>query len=350
MKYIKEIVFSILVLFMTLEMFSQSPRFSFYNDSIVLATSKRNNFEVYRGTYTSPEDVINKKHIIGSFSHNTKHTIFKPIVPFQKGNEYTVVFKNEVYPFVIAIDENYDYLQVEVLYPNASVLPANFLKWYIQFSKPVNPSKIYDHIYLINTSDNTKVDRALLPLETPLLSEDGKLLTLWIEPGRQKRDLGPNRELGEVLILNKSYTLIIDKELKDTQGIAMQEKYMHSFKVGNFDRIKPSIISWKIDVPKVNTREALRINFQEYLDYGSLKGALEIVNESGTIIDGDFTINVNQNFALFKPAQDWGKGTYILKCDSIIEDLAGNNLERLFDRDVTVKKIDPILEISFVIQ
>jgi len=350
MKYIKEIVFSILLLFVTLGMFAQSPRFSFSKDSIVLKISKRNNFEVYKGNYTSPEDVINKKNIIGSFSYNKKHTTFKPLLPFQKGNEYTVVYKNEVYPFVIAIDDNYDYLQVEVLYPNTNVLPANFLKWYVQFSKPVNPSKIYDHIYLIHESDSTKVDRALLPLETPLLSEDGKLLTLWVEPGRQKRDLGPNRELGEVLILDKSYALVIDKELKDTQGIAMQEKYMHSFKVENFDRIKPSITSWKIDVPKANTRETLRINFQEYIDYGSLKGALEIVNESGTIIDGDFTINVNQNFALFKPSQDWNKETYIIKCGSIIEDLAGNNLERLFDRDITVEESDAVLEVTFVLK
>ena len=59
---------------------------------------------------------------------------------------------------------------------------------------------------------------------------------------------------------------------------------------------------------------------------------------------------MNQNFALFKPTQDWDKETYIIKCDSIIEDLAGNNLERLFDRDITVEESDAVLEVTFVLK
>jgi len=224
------------------------------------------------------------------------------------------------------------------------------LKWYVRFSKPVNPAKIYDHIHLINNEDNVEVDRALLPLETPLLSEDGTLLTLWIEPGRQKRDLGPNRELGEVLTPGKSYTLVIDKDLKDREGISIQADYIHSFTVASPDRVQPTITSWVIEIPKNNTKESLRILLQESLDYGSLQNSLQLVDYSGEIVEGEFEIRTNYKNIVFKPLQNWKRGSYVIQCKPVIEDLAGNNLERLFDRDVTVEEIGAVLELSFVVK
>lgn len=334
-------------------MTAQSPRFSFTSDAVILEISenqKAPTFSVYKGLHTSEDQVYGKKAILGSFTQNATNVHFIPLLPFQKNSDYTVVYKNQTYPFILPLDPSYDHLQIETLYPNTATVPSNFLKWYIRFSKPVNPSKIYDHIYLINNQTNTKVDRALLPLETPLLSNDGTLLTLWVEPGRQKRDLGPNKRLGEVLILDTSYTLIIDKDLKDTQGISMKMEYTHAFTVSTSDRTKPAISSWKLHLPTSKTKEALQIDFQELLDFGSLQNTIHILDESGNNVAGNFTVQSNQKSIIFNPSYNWNKGYYHILCESIIEDISGNNLERLFDRDITIKTTPPLLERSFTIK
>ncbi|GGG40006.1 hypothetical protein GCM10011344_46090 [Dokdonia pacifica] len=332
---------------------AQSPRFSFTSDTVTLKKpdhSKESHFKVYKGAYTSIHQTLDKKAILGNYAQNNGELYFIPILPFQKNNRYTVVYENEVYPFTIDLDASYKHLQITEVYPNSDTLPSNFLKWYIQFSKPISPSKIYDHISLINNSDNTTVDRALLPLETPLLSDDGTLLTLWIEPGRQKRDLGPNERLGEVLIPGESYTLIIDEHLKDRQGISMKMNFKHSFSVSDPDRKKPSITSWKLQLPLANTKDPIILQYQEQLDYGSLQNTLQIVDTSGNRIKGKFIIAANQKNIYFTPLNNWNKNTYTLKCKPIIEDLSGNNLERLFDQDITAKRTPPILELSFSIE
>lgn len=332
---------------------AQSPRFSFTSDTIVLKNdnnSKKSLFKVYKGSYTSIDQTVSKKAILGSYSQNDTETYFIPILPFQKNSHYTIVYNNEIFPFTLALESSYNHLQIQALYPNSDTLPSNFLKWYVQFSKPINPSKVYDHITLINNRDMTKVDRALLPLETPLLSDDGTLLTLWIEPGRQKRGLGPNKRLGGVLIPNESYTLIIDKNLKDRQGIPMEINFKHSFTVTTSDRTKPSITTWELQPPLANTKAPLVIQFMELLDYGSLQNSLHIVDLSGKKIEGQFTIQSNQNKIIFSPLNYWIKNTYKLKYKPIIEDVSGNNLERLFDQDITITKVPPILELSFSIE
>ena len=37
----------------------------------------------------------------------------------------------------------------------------------------------------------------------------------------------------------------------------------------------------------------------------------------------------------FRPESPWAKGSYIIESEERLEDLAGNNLNRLFDRDIT---------------
>lgn len=336
-----------------MEVVSQSPRFSFTSEAITVEISedqKTPSFKIYKGLFTGASQVYDKKAVLGDLVQTPAQLRFIPLLPFQKNSEYTLIYNSSIYPFKIELDASYVPVQVETIYPNSTVLPSNFLKWYIQFSKPINPSKIYDHIYLIDKSDSTKIDRALLPLETPLLSDDGTLLTLWIEPGRQKRDLGPNKQLGEVLTAGKSYTLVIGQGLKDHQGILMNESFTHPFTVEPPDRIQPTVTSWKLQLPTAQTKEPLYIDFQEFLDYGSLQNSLLIRDESGEEFMGTFTVDTNQKGIQFTPLLIWNKSTYIVSSKPIVEDLSGNNLERLFDRDVTIETKTPVLERRFRIE
>ncbi|MGV6832214.1 MAG: hypothetical protein ACWA5P_11720 [bacterium] len=322
----------------------------FSEDSVSIATSNTYAFmAVYKGKFTAEKQLFSQSPILGDVRYQNGYKSFYPLAPFQKETDYTLWFSGELIGFRIELNADFQVLQVESLYPNSDKLPANFLKWYVAFTKPINATNIYEHIHLIHTETNTEEDRALLPLETPLLSKDGKLLTLWIEPGRQKRNLGPNEHLGSVLNEGESYTLVIDKALKDIEGIPMKTSFEHRFTVTGADRIKPDITNWTFNLPKANTKDALVIKLNDHLDFGSLNNSLQITSKNGEKIDGKYEIDTNDQTVLFKPSNNWLKASYIITCNVIIEDVSGNNLERLFDRDISKESTSPALKRTFEI-
>ncbi|MBW1298319.1 hypothetical protein [Aquimarina litoralis] len=341
----------ILCLLQTLAIGAQSSKFSFTRTSVTITTEDTNaQIKVYKGSYDSENQIENKTAILGNTSHTDSTLIFSPLIPFQKSGSYTTVINDHTfYEFTIPLDPNYKHLKVDEIYPNTATLPANFLKWYIAFSKPVNPTNIYNHIGLVDNATNTKVDRALLPLENALLSKDGTLLTLWIEPGRQKRDLIPNKRLGAVLKEGASYTLIIDKNLKDVDGIPMDSSFEYTFKVITSDRDQPNIKEWEFSIPKSNTKDPLIIHLNDVLDYGSVYNNITIISGNEAVLEGSFTIKTNENKVLFYPINNWTNDTYTLKCNKVIEDVSGNNLERLFDRNIQKEIVQPTLQRTFII-
>src|SRR6186713_2761613 len=74
--------------------------------------------------------------------------------------------------------------RVDAVYPSAATLPANHLKFYIHFSAPMRQGVFLDHCKLLD--DHGRMIMTEPFRETELWSEDGKRLTLWLHPGRQK--------------------------------------------------------------------------------------------------------------------------------------------------------------------
>ena len=58
-----------------------------------------------------------------------------------------------------------------------------------------------------------------------------------------------------------------------------------------------------------------------------------IIRRDGELIKGKILIKKEDRSFSFYPDKLWTSGNYYLKTDSRLEDLAGNNLNRLFDRD-----------------
>ena len=65
------------------------------------------------------------------------------------------------------------------IYPSASVLPENLLKFYLQFSGPMNRGDIYDHIHLHDAKGKT-VELPFLEIDEELWSPDMTRLTLFM--------------------------------------------------------------------------------------------------------------------------------------------------------------------------
>lgn len=314
-----------------------SPDFTFDQTQIVLYrdTNKIDDFKIYRGQITE-SDLSTTNPILGEIREEDKRLHFFPLVPFTYNQEYTIVYENIIDYFIIKTPpKSYKPLKVEAIYPSSKILPSNILKWYIQFSNPISEVFVYNHIRFLNAVGDT-IPRSILPLENALISDNGKLLTVWIEPGRQKRGLIPNTKLGPVF--NKDgfnkYSLVVLKTLEDQNGVGMKKDFMHSFQTTIADRNKPTINSWNLIPPKINSTSSLIIDCNESLDYGSTLNNISILHNKENEIQGTWKLSDHETILEFTPIYPWKKGIYHIVFSPKIEDLAGNSLERLFDHKI----------------
>jgi hypothetical protein len=69
------------------------------------------------------------------------------------------------------------------------------------------------------------------------------------------------------------------------------------------------------------------------MDYAVALRGLDVTLD-GKLIQGKTMLSNGERVWTFTPEHPWTPGKYVLKINSLIEDLAGNNLQRLFDNDL----------------
>jgi hypothetical protein len=210
-----------------------------------------------------------------------------------------------------------------------ATLPANALKFYLHFSQPIEQGVFLERLRLLE-ADRKEVIGPFR--ETELWSPDGKRLTVWFHPGRQKTSVNLNEEEGPVLRANSKHTLVVAGSWRSTSGVALGEDVRFDFQVGPADHEMPMMQEWQIMAPKSGTREPLIVRFDEPLDPAMVTSALSVHRGSETV---PVEIEVDGLNWRAIPAQPWTVGSYELRADPNLEDLAGNNLTKPFEVDVS---------------
>ena len=268
-------------------------------------------------------------------SLNNETVIFKPLIAFTPGLRYEVLFSNKpVGQFEIPALSMANRTEIVSIFPTVDTLPENALKLYIVFSKPMQEGQALNNITVIK-NDNDTLQSTFLHLDQELWNKERTTLTLWFDPGRVKRDLQPNKNLGLPLQENNRYKIIIAESWRDERGIILKSGYQKEFIVGKRDNHFPNPENWTIYQPKAGTKEGLRIELHESLDYLLLKNAVHIIDRNGKTVDGTFVPMAKETVLTFTPDGIWNRAEYIINIESRLEDLAGNNLNRLFDKDLT---------------
>jgi hypothetical protein len=186
---------------------------------------------------------------------------------------------------------------------------------------------------LIDENNDTLRD-IFLDLQPELWNKDNTVLTLWLDPGRIKRDLIPNRQMGNPLKEGKQYKLLVADSWKDVQQRKLKETVEKKFIVTARDEQAPGPARWNLLLPRTGNRQPLTISFNEALDYFLLQETLKLYDENNNIIEGELKILAEEKGMQFIPVHAWKAGKYKIEVAPHLEDLAGNNLERLFDRDL----------------
>ncbi len=275
----------------------------------------------------------NNTKVLGRIEKKDKAYFFVPVIPFTGQMNYEVVSDAKVVhrvPRRTFINPP----KVNAFFPNIDTVPENLLKMYVQFNKPIQQSKATLNFIKVYNQTTEKEVSIFLPLENELWNKEKTSLTLWLDPGRIKQDLIPNKELGKPIIKGNAYKIIIDKALEDQQGNEMKVDFEKIIFVTKRDTQKPTIDNWKIKTPKINTKQSLKIDFKEAVDIVLANEASQVFDPKNELVSGEFLVSKDGDYLFFTPNNQWSKGKYLIRIESSFEDLVGNNLNRLFDTDL----------------
>jgi hypothetical protein len=269
---------------------------------------------------------------------------FTPLFRFDDGREYEVVFDASKLPGQSASRPaplkatvarpavaRTPSAVVTGIYPSGGVVPANQLRMYLHFSAPMDWRSGYDHLALLDDRGVEVVD-AFLPLEADFWNDDRTRYTVFFDPGRVKRGILPNRQMGRALEAGRRYTLVVKRQWRDGHGLPLKEEFRHSFRAAPAIEKALTMSSWKMGAPHAGTRDPLDVTFPDPLDHGLLRRALGVVRD-GKPVEGNVAIESGETRWSFRPREPWTPGEHQLAALEFLEDLAGNRIGRAFEVD-----------------
>jgi hypothetical protein len=285
-------------------------------------------FVVYAGTGDVPP-------LAGSYSVESGALVFRPRYPLAAGPRYRAVFRGAGGP----IEKTFDgparsitsSARVQRVYPSADVLPSNQLRLYIYFSAPMSRGEAEQRIHILDA--NGKPLRGVFLPGQELWDPNNTRLTMTFDPGRIKRDLTSNKAMGPPISEGGRYTLVIDREWRDANGVAMAEPFRKAFRGGPAVRQPPDPKTWRLSRPSANSRDPLVVGFGRPMNYTLLQRMLKVSGSRGDIA-GSIDVGREESEWRFTPASPWDAGPHRLIIDTSLEDLAGNKIGQPFDIDV----------------
>lgn len=278
--------------------------------------------------------------VLGEIETTRSRHIFTPAVPLERGQTYEVLRanpsdgngsgRNALLAFTIPADSTLTTPALISIFPSCDTIPSNLLKIYLQFSEPMMEGRSPRFAQMFDSNSGDTVKNAFLDLQPELWNEDRTILTLWLDPGRIKQDLIPNKNLGVVLNENKTYRLDIAKGWKSSLGVATDKNYSRTFVTTSRDVSRPDLKNWSIEVH----RDTIIVNTKETLDWSLLNSTLSIWSGDEEVLSNTISERCEHGVMMITNSP-LTSGSYTLRVEARLEDLSGNNLNRLFETDVT---------------
>ena len=272
---------------------------------------------------------------------------FTPRFPFDAGQRYEVVFDPSSLPSArggsaptppralrttveVPAPDRAPSTRVVAVYPTGPEVPENHLRLYVVFSAPMGLGAGGAHVRLLDERGEPVAD-PFLPLDVDLWNADRTRYTVLYDPGRVKRGILPNAELGRPLAAARRYTLVIDAAWRDSAGQPLVEPFHREYRVGPPRERALDPDAWRLGLPARGTRDPLTVRFPVSLDYGLLQRALHVATGEGRPLAGEIRVERGETRWTFTPRAPWRPGEYRLVAAATLEDVAGNRIGRPFE-------------------
>jgi hypothetical protein len=292
-------------------------------------------FAVYTGGADVPP-------VLGSYSVEGDSLIFRPRFPLAAGVRYRAVFHAmESAPVEAFFDgpkkDQVPSTRIVHVYPSGDFLPSNQLRFYIYFSAPMSIGEWKRRIRLLE-QDGKPAEAPFLESADELWDPNYQRLTVYFDPGRIKRGLVPNKELGPPLVEGRQYTFVIDREFADDRGVPLKEGLTKSFRAGPPIRKRLDPKQWRVAEPRAGTRDPLTLDFPQMMDFALVQRLLNVPGVPGTV-----SVDRNETRWSYTPDEPWKAGEYQVEIEPTLEDVSGNRMDHVFDVDVSETPSEPIV-------
>ncbi len=200
------------------------------------------------------------------------------------------------------------------VFPSASKVPANLLRISLVFTVPPSGSTLRN-LHLTH-ADGATIHGAFYP--QPLWSPDGRVLTVYLNPGRVKTGLIAHDTLGWALKPDGDVQLRLRQQVLKTWHVASPNELA----------LDPS--RWVVHPPAANTRQPLRVSLDLPIDSRDTS-LIAVQAPDGSRVAGVATLAHGETAWRLQPRKPWTQGDYVLRLHPDLEDPEGNRVGQAFE-------------------
>lgn len=214
-------------------------------------------------------------------------------------------------------------LDVEI-HPSAASVPENLLRIELRFPQPQRLPFDMRRVQLIDER-GAVIEHALLDLALP--SADGRRITVLLDPGRVKRDVGPNVEAGRALRVGQVVSLRVAPEPADPERSARSarsaEPAVKRWRVTAAVQARLEPDTWRLSPPRAGSRTPLSMRLDAPIS-ASAQALIAVADPAGRRVAGSASLSDGDAVWRFVPARAWSAGAHQLVIHPELEDAAGN--------------------------
>jgi hypothetical protein len=208
--------------------------------------------------------------------------------------------------------------------PQAKVLPANTLRFYIHFPRSAEAHFDRDQLWLLNDREQVVRDPFLV-LSQELWSLDGRRLTVLMEPGRIKRGLREDRSHDPALVVGQTYSLVVT---------ALGQTARHTFRVSDPVLEAVNETYWRLISPTVGSLDPAAVHFDRVMDAALCENEIGVLTSSGEVVQTRMALAPDGTAMQLIPSHSWRAGEHRLVASERLEDVCGNRLGEALDHDL----------------
>lgn len=311
------------------------PKAAIEKDRVVvtgLASTKSLRVVVAEG---SEAEIAARPPVSGEWAIHDGKAIFTPKYPLRPGTKYRVLGATAPLDVQTVAREPGKPTVLTHVYPTGPDLPENVFRFYLHFSRPMPRGDVYRHIRVLDDAGKPVV-QPFLELDEELWNSDQTRLTLLVDPGRLKREVKPQIDLGPVFRAGKKYTLVVSGKWPDLDGRPLGNDLTRPIAIGprEADALDPK--TWKL-TPPAGERGPVAVAFPRVMDHAILLRSLTVIGPDGREVPGISEVTAAEKAWSFRPKAAWAAGEYKLRVDPILEDVCGNRVGRPFEVNVSGK-------------
>ena len=227
------------------------------------------------------------------------------------------------------------------IHPTAAEVPRNLLRLYVWFSAPMSEGYAAGHVRLVDAAGDTLAG-ALLPTEHELWERDRRRLTVLLDPARIKRGLAAHRQAGYPLRSRRAVPAGGRRRVPRRARPPLRGARRAGYAVGRTSGAGSNPAPGSLPPRRRHPRAAR----------GHLRPARSTTACSAAACASPARTAGRWRAARARPgrtvvaadaAPPWAPGPHQLVVDPVLEDLAGNSVSRVFDRDLARPDDDPRL-------